>query len=90
MRTAAETHQHLITATLTDEEHDLLEAFAAEQGIEPLEEAIPALLHELVRLHAALWDAQFASPTEPLDATARKALDDYEAGLTEDFDTDIP
>ena len=86
MHTAAETRHHIITATLTDEERNLLEAFAAEQGIEDLKDAIPALLHELVRLHDALWDAQFAQSTAPLDAMAREALDEHHAGLTEDFD----
>jgi hypothetical protein len=76
-----------ITATFTDEERDLLEVFAAEQGIKNLSEAIPALLHELVRLHDALWDAQFARSTAPLDEMARQALADDRAGLTEDINS---
>ena len=75
-------HQKQLTMTLTDEEYDLLEAFAAEQGIENLERAIPAMIHELVRLHDQLWDAQFAQSTAPLDALAQQALDDDRAGLT--------
>ena len=63
-------HQKQITVTLTDEEVDLLEAFAAEQGVEDLERAIPAMIHELVRLHDQLWDAQFAQSTAPLEAEA--------------------
>jgi hypothetical protein len=82
------TNTHIVTATLTDDEWDLLEAFAAEQGIENLSDAVPAMLHELVRLHDALWDAQFAISTEPLDEMARKALEDHEAGLTEEWNTD--
>jgi hypothetical protein len=80
-------HQKRLTTTLTDEEYDLLEAFAAEQGIEDLERAIPAMIHELVRLHDQLWDAQFAQSTVPLDALGQEALDDDRAGLTEDLDT---
>jgi hypothetical protein len=87
---ATQIDQHSITATLTDEEHDLLEAFAAEQGIVELSAAVPAMIHELVRLHDALWDAQFARSTAPLDVMAREALDEHQAGLTEDFDPDTP
>lgn len=83
-------HEHLITVALTVEEYDLLEAFAAEQGIEDLERAIPAMIHELVRLNDLLWDAQFARSTAPLDEMAHKALEDHRAGLTEDFDADAP
>ena len=78
-------HQKRLTITLTDEAYDLLEAFAAEQGIEVLERAIPAMIHELVRLQDQLWDAQFAQSTAPLDELAQQALDDDRAGLTEDF-----
>ena len=86
----ATAHEHSITVILTDEEHDLLEAFAAEQGIQELNHAIPALLHELVRLHDQLWDAQFARSTAPIDEMARDALEEHRAGLTEDFDPDTP
>jgi len=86
MQMAEETRQHSITATFTDEELDLLEAFAAEEGIEDLKDAIPAMVHELLRLHDALWDEQFKNIPPALDEMARKALDDYHAGLTEDFD----
>jgi len=78
--------QHKITATLTDEERDLLEAFADEQGIDDLGLAVPAMIHELVRLHDQLWDTQFAISTSPLDKMAQKALEDERAGLTEDHD----
>ena len=69
----ATTHHNVIAATLTDEEFDLLEAFAAEQGIDDLERAIPAMIHELVRLHDQLWDAQFAQSTLPLDQMVQQA-----------------
>ncbi|HVU11649.1 MAG TPA: hypothetical protein VHD90_10235 [Phototrophicaceae bacterium] len=85
-KTETQVHQHTITATFTDEEYELLEAFAAEQEIDNLSEAIPALLHELIRLSDALWDALFEISTKPLDEMARKALEDDRAGLTEDFD----
>ncbi len=78
--------QHSITAILTAEEYDLLEAFAAEQGIEDLHDAIPALLHELVHLHDQMWEMQFARSTTPLDNMARQAQNAHQAGLTEDFD----
>ncbi len=52
-------HTRQITATLTDDQYDILEAFAAEKGIESIEEAIPAMIGELLRLHDAIWDAQF-------------------------------
>jgi len=77
--------RRLVTAMLTDEEYELLEAFAAEQGIEDVSAALPALLHEIVRLHDQLWDMQFAQSGEKIDAMARKALEDNESGLTEDL-----
>ncbi len=83
-------HQTTITATLTDEERDLLEAFAAEQGIDNLSAAIPALLHELVRLHDERWDAQLAQSSPALVAMGEAALKAYEAGETEDFDVKSP
>lgn len=79
-------NQNKITVVLSDEEQALLEAFAAEQGIENLGLAIPAMIHELVRLHDQLWDAQFARSTEPLDKMAKEALEEHRAGLTEDLD----
>jgi hypothetical protein len=82
----AKTGHKRITTTLTAEEYDILETFAAEQSIEDIERAVPAVLHELVRLHDQLWDAQFAQPNLALDALAQKALDDDHAGLTEDLD----
>ena len=78
--------QHKITASLTDEERDLLEAFADEQGIDDLGLAVPAMIHELVRLHDQLWDTQFAHIPPALDAMAQKALDDDRAGLPKDLD----
>jgi len=90
MQTTAETRHHIITATLTDEEHDLLEAFAAEQGIDDLKDAIPAMLHELLRLHDALWDVQLTNLPAELVKMGQEALEAYEAGQTEEFDTDSP
>lgn len=84
------TDQHTIMATFTDEEHDLLEAFAAEQGIEDLSAAIPALLHELVRLHDQLWDAHLTTLPEALVTKGNAALKAYEGGQTEELDTDTP
>ncbi len=80
------TRHYQVTATLTQEEHDLLEDFAAEQGIGDLGQAVPATLHELVRLHDQLWDKQLEQIPPELDAMAQKALDDDRAGLTEDLD----
>ena len=76
-------HQNTITAALTDEERDLLEAFAAEQGINNLSDAIPALLHELVRLHDQLWDAQLAELPPALVEMGEAALEAYESGQRE-------
>ena len=89
-KTVEQTKRHVITAKFTDEEYELLEMFAAEQRIDDLSAAIPALLHELVRLHDVLWDAQFAISTAPLDEMAKKALEDDRAGLTEYFDLNNP
>ncbi len=81
---------HSITAQFTDEEYELLEAFAAEQGIDELEQAVPAMIHELIRLHDALWDKQLENLPEALIEMGKEALEEYEAGQTEDIDTDAP
>jgi hypothetical protein len=82
----AATNQNKFTVFLSQEEVELLEAFAAEQGIENLEQAIPAMLHELVRVHDKLWDAEFARSTEVFDKMAKEALEEDRAGLTDDLD----
>ena len=71
---------------LTDEQHNLLESFAAEQGIKDLADALPAMIHELVRLHDELWDKQFAASEHVLERLNNETLAEYHAGLTEDFD----
>jgi len=81
-------HNNTLTVHLTDEEHALLESFAAEQGIKDLAEAVPAMIHELARLHDELWDKQFAASENVLDQLAEETLAEYHAGLTEDFDPD--
>ncbi len=37
----------------------------------------------------ALWDEQFASSQDVLEALSREALAEYNAGLTDDFDPDV-
>lgn len=81
-------HDHTLIVHLTDDEHALLESFAAEQGIKDLAEALPAMIHELVRLHDELWDRQFAASEDVLDQLSKETLAQYHAGLTEDFDPD--
>ena len=83
-------HQHQLTVTLSDEQYELLEAFAAEKGIDDLSIALPNVLPELVHLSDQLWDALFARSTAPLDEIARQALKDHRAGLTEDFEPHKP
>ncbi len=82
----ADVRQHTYTVSFSDKELDLLEVFAAEQGIDDLSEAIPALLHELVRLNDALWDTKLSEENTAVDKLAREALEEHQAGLTEDFD----
>jgi hypothetical protein len=50
-------HEHQLTITLTDEQYELLEAFAAEKGIDDLARALP--------------DVLFVQSTAPLDEMAR-------------------
>lgn len=78
--------EHQLTVTLTDEQYELLEAFAAEKGIDDLTLALPDVLLEMVHLSDKLWDALFARSTQPLDEMARQALKDHRAGLTQDFE----
>ena len=74
---------------LTKEQAEQLQAFGDEHDVAGVSEIISAILDELVRLHDALWDAQFARSTAPLDEMARQAHEDHQAGLTEDFDPDV-
>lgn len=82
-----QTHHNTLTVTLSDEDRELLEVFAAEQGISDLNDVIPAMLHELLRLHDLVWDAQLSTIPAPLRQMAQKALEDDDNRLTEDFDT---
>lgn len=77
-----------LTVRLTAEEREILEEFAEEQQITDPAEVFRAMLHELSRLHDALWDAQFAGSPEVLKKLAQEARAETEAGLTEDFDPD--
>lgn len=74
--------EHQITAHLTDEEYQLLQAFAAAQGIKDLESAIPTIIHD------QLWDAQFATSPDLLREMAEEAHQEYLSGTLEDFDPD--
>ena len=74
--------EHQITAHLTDEEYELLKAFANAQGIKDLESAIPTIIHD------HLWDAQFAASEDLLHEMAEEAHAEYLAGTLEDFDPD--
>ena len=78
-------HEHEITVRLSDEEYELLQAFADEKGIDDLSLAIPKMIHELIDLSDRLWDAQFARSPELLKKMAQEALDEHHAGLTEDM-----
>lgn len=68
---AVQVKWHSVTAMLTDGDYELLEVFAAEQGIEDVSAALPALLHD------QLWDMQFSQGREKMDAMARKALEGH-------------
>lgn len=70
--------EHKITTHLSDEAHELLQAFADEQGIDDLGTAVEAMIHELVALHDQLWELQFARSTEPLKALAREVRNNNE------------
>jgi hypothetical protein len=74
--------EHKITAYLTDEEYQLLQSFAAAQGLTDLESAIPTIIHD------QLWDAQFAASHDLLRELADEAHQEYLAGKLEDFDPD--
>lgn len=78
-------HEHQLTITLTDEQYEVLEAFAAEKGIDDLALALPDVLLEMVHLSDQLWDSQFARSPELLKKMAQEAHEDNRAGLTEDM-----
>ena len=76
------TRDHQVTAHLTDEEYQLLQSFAAAQGIQDLESAIPTIIHD------QLWDVQFAASHDLLREMADEAHQEYLSGTLEDFDPD--
>ena len=78
-------HEHQLTVTLTEEEYELLQEFADELDIKDLRLALPAMLHALNQMSEQLWDSQFARSPELLKKMAQKALDEHQAGLTEDM-----
>jgi hypothetical protein len=69
-----------ITATLSQDEYTLLEAFVAERGIENLNEALPAMIRELVRLYDQQWDECFTQNITALEAMAQQVLEQRNAG----------
>ncbi len=87
---AVQTHDKTVTVTLTDADYELLEIFAAEQGLEHLSDAVPAMIHELLRLHDLVWESQLTTLPASLVTLGQAALEAYEAEQTEDFDTTSP
>lgn len=71
---------YAVTVTLSEEDRELLEAFAAEQGIEDSAEAFRALLHEYVALSDALWDDKFARSGDVLDRLSAQVAEEIAAG----------
>lgn len=81
-----QTQHNTLTVTLSDEDLELLEVFAAEHGISELSDAVPAMLQELLRLHDLVWEAQLSTIPAPLARMAQKAREDDDHRLTEDFE----
>jgi hypothetical protein len=79
---------HALQITLSDEDFELLQVFAGEQGISDLTDAVGPLLHEYIRVVDALWDEKLARPNPALDALITQVEAEISAGLTEDFDFD--
>ena len=79
------TQEHKLTITLTEEEYELVQEFADEQDIQDLRLAVPAMIRALNSMSEQLWESQFARSPELLKKMAQKALDEHQAGLTEDM-----
>ncbi len=79
---------YAVTVALSDEDRELLEAFADEHGIDDLGEALRTLLHEYIAVSDALWEEQFAHSGEALDRLAAQVEEEIAAGRVEIFDPD--
>ena len=69
---------YAITVTLSQQERELLEAFADEHELDDLGDAFRALLHEYVTLSDALWDEKFAHSGDVLDRLEGQVKRDYD------------
>lgn len=81
---------HTMMIVLSDEDRELLQLFASEQGIDDLAHAVGPLLHEYMNAIDAIWDEKLSRPSAKLDALMAQVQADADAGLTEDliFDDD--
>jgi predicted transcriptional regulator len=77
-----------VTVKLSQEERELLEAFADEHELDDLGDAFRALLHEYISMSDALWDEKFARSGDLLDRLAAQVKRDVAEGRVEDFDPD--
>lgn len=77
-----------LVISLSDEQRDILQTFADEQGIEDISDAVGTLLEEYVRVVDALWDEKLAHSGDLLDKLAAEAQAEADAGLTIDLDPD--
>lgn len=80
-------HQSIVL-DLTENESELLAAFAHEHGLSSASDALHALLSDAMNLYDELWDKTFADSQDFLDQLADEAHADYVAGRVEDFDPD--
>lgn len=78
-----------VTLDITWKEKEQLEALAHAGGFESVEAYLRALIEaNEIAADEALWDAQFARSQDVLSKLAQEAIEEDEAGLTEDFDPD--
>jgi hypothetical protein len=80
---------HALTIVISDEEHELLQTYADEAGLEDVRFAVGHLIREYVRLIDARWDDLLDKPSAALDALIAQTHADADGGLTSDLTPDM-
>jgi hypothetical protein len=78
-----------VTLEVTPEQLERLEAHAHQRGYESVKTYLQALIEaDVEAVDEGWWDTQFARSQAVLSRLAQEAIEEDEAGLTEDFDPD--
>ncbi|MCK6579622.1 MAG: hypothetical protein L6Q98_16130 [Anaerolineae bacterium] len=80
---------HTMMIMLSDDERDLLQAFASEQGIADPANAVGQLLREYARAIDMIWELKLSQNNGALDDLLKQVRADSAAGLTDTLTPDL-